>query len=161
MGLKGQKWCPMQCQPVSPPRNPFCAHFKPSPRLRFLNLKTSDICKTISEIWKLISFQQEHQVSYRCSLTLPLQGRSKDWEDLKVLSFWIFLDWRQEVSQISEKLLSKVKENLQNFHVIFCNPWISSAMAMSMSIYRTIGVLVCLRLIAYKLAQQFLNVNEQ
>ena len=86
--------------------------------------------------------KQEHKVSYRCSLPSPLQKRSKDWEDLKVLSFWIFLDWSQEVSQISEKLLSKVKENLQNFHAIFCNPWISSAMAMAMSINRTLCVLV-------------------
>ena len=50
-------------------------------------------------------------MSYRCSLPSPLQKRSKDWEVLKILSFWIFLDWRQEVSQISEKLLSKVKKS--------------------------------------------------
>ena len=31
--------------------------------------------------------KQEHKVSYRCSLPSPLQKRSKDWEDLKVLSF--------------------------------------------------------------------------
>ena len=35
----------------------------------------------------------------------------------------------------------KVK-NLQNFDAILCNPWISSAMAMAMSIYRTLCVLV-------------------
>ena len=42
------------------------------------------------------------------------------------------------------KLLAKVKENseAQNFNAIFCNPWISSAMAMAMSIYRTLCVLV-------------------
>ena len=44
-------------------------------------------------------------------------------------------------------LLAKVKENseaqnLQNFCAILCNPWISSAMAMAMSIYRTLCVLV-------------------
>ena len=32
--------------------------------------------------------------------------------------------------------------NLQNFYAIPCNPWISSAMAMAMSIYRTLCVLV-------------------
>ena len=42
------------------------------------------------------------------------------------------------------KLLAKVKENseAQNFNAILCNPWISSAMAMAMSIYRTLCVLV-------------------
>jgi len=29
-------------------------------------------------------------------------------------------------------------QNLQNFNAILCNPWISSAMAMAMSIYRTL-----------------------
>ena len=33
-------------------------------------------------------------------------------------------------------------QNLQNFNGILCNPWISSAMAMAMSIYRTLCVLV-------------------
>ena len=33
-------------------------------------------------------------------------------------------------------------QNLQNFYAILCNPWISSAMAMAMSIYRTLCVLV-------------------
>ena len=42
---------------------------------------------------------------------------------------------------------AKVKENseaqkFQNFNATFCNPWIFSAMAMSMSIYRTLCVLV-------------------
>ena len=42
---------------------------------------------------------------------------------------------------------AKVKENseaqnLQNFNAILCNPWISSAMAMAMSINRTLSVLV-------------------
>ena len=42
---------------------------------------------------------------------------------------------------------AKVKENseaqkFQNFNAAFCNPWIFSAMAMSMSIYRTLCVLV-------------------
>ena len=40
---------------------------------------------------------------------------------------------------------AKVKENskaqiLQNFNVILCNLWISSAMAMAMSIYRSLCV---------------------
>ena len=44
------------------------------------------------------------------------------------------------------KLLAKVKENseAQNFNAILCNPWISSAMAIAMSIYRTLCVLVSL-----------------
>ena len=47
--------------------------------------------------------------------------------------------------------LPKIKENseaqnLQNFYAILCNPWISSAMAMAMSIYRTLCVLVFLKI---------------
>ena len=58
----------------------------------------------------------------------------------------------EEISNFGKKflsfLLAKVKENseaqnLQNFYAILCNPWISSAMAMAMSIYRTLCVLVC------------------
>ena len=57
--------------------------------------------------------------------------------------------WTSEFS--SEKLLAKVEENseaqnLQNFYAILCNPWISSAMAMAMSIYRTLCVLVLMAL---------------
>ena len=45
-------------------------------------------------------------------------GGSESFELLNFLGLW------QEVSQISEKLHSKVKENLQNFYEILCNPWI-------------------------------------
>ena len=46
-----------------------------------------------------------------------------------------------------EVLLVLPKENseaqkFQNFNATFCNPWIFSAMAMAMSIYRTLCVLV-------------------
>ena len=50
---------------------------------------------------------------------------------LKARSFSDF--W--ETSFQSQKIL-------QNFYAIFCNPWIPSAMAMAMSIYRTLCVLV-------------------
>ena len=89
-------------------------------------------------------------MSYRCSLPSPLQKRSKDYKRLhrssagfKLLSFhWLW----QEVSQRAEKLLDKVEENseaqnLQNLPIL-CNPWIFSAMAMAMSISRTLCVLV-------------------
>ena len=117
-----------------------------------------------------IVVKQEHKVSYRCSLPSPLQKRSKDYEDLHLssasvlaqitqrmlvqqlllLSFLFLWLW-QEVSQLFEKLLSKVKENseaqnLQNNNAIFWNPWIFSAMAMAMSIYRTLCVLVFLKI---------------
>ena len=50
--------------------------------------------------------------------------------------------------------LAKVKENpeaqiLQNFYAILCNTWISSAMAMAMSIYRTLCVLVSFSVLFY------------
>ena len=88
--------------------------------------------------------KQEHKVSYRCSLPSSLQKRSKDYKVLggsaSCLRLW------EEVSHLSEKPLAKVKENseaqnLQNLPIL-CNPWISSAMAMAMSIYRTLCVLV-------------------
>ena len=48
------------------------------------------------------------------------------------------------------KLFAQVKENseaqnLQNFDAILRNPWISSAMTMAMSIYRTLCVLISFR----------------
>ena len=130
--------------------------------LDFWNLislpKAMSICR--SEILR----KQEHKVSYRCSLPSPLQKRSKDSKELhcrfasfELLSFlWL---WK-EVSQKAEKLLAKVKENSearvgestffawfepkhkQNLNAIFRYPWISSAMTMAMSIYRTLCVLV-------------------
>ena len=76
-------------------------------------------------------------MSYRCSLPPPpLHKRSKDWEVLKI-DLLNFLGLK-----ISEKLLAKVEENLQNIYAILHNPWISSATAMAMSIYRTLCVLV-------------------
>ena len=65
-----------------------------------------------------------------------------------LLVFFNFV-W-QKVSQKAEKLLANVKEdfsfseeaqNLQNLPILW-NPWISSAMTMAMSIYRTLCVLV-------------------
>ena len=52
-----------------------------------------------------------------------------------------------QIKSVQLKLLAKVKENpeaqnLQNFDAILRNPWISPAMAMAMSIYRTLCVLV-------------------
>ena len=105
-------------------------------------------------------------MSYRCSLPSPLQKRSKDYKRLhrssagfKLLSFhWLW----QEVSQRAEKLLDKVEENseaqnLQNLPIL-CNPWIFSAMAMAMSIYRTLCVLViypCISSILWSLKSVF------
>ena len=71
---------------------------------------------------------------HRSSVSFELQG---------------FLELWQIVSQKAEKLLAKVKENsetqnLQNL-LILCNLWIFSAMAMAMSIYGTLCVLVQLR----------------
>jgi len=113
-----------------------------------------------------VAKKQEHKVSYRCSLPSPLQKRSKDSKELhcrfasfELLSFlWL---WK-EVSQKAEKLLAKVKEkgnsearvveptffawfepkHLQNLNASLCNSWISSVMAVAMSIYRTLCVLV-------------------
>ena len=52
--------------------------------------------------------------------------------------------WGTKPKELQLKILAKVKENseAQNFNAILCNPWISSAMAMAMSIYRTLCVLV-------------------
>ena len=66
-------------------------------------------------------------------------------EVLQVLSFWVFIDFGKKFLR-TEKLLDKVEENseaqnLQNLPIL-CNPWICSAMAMAMSIYRTLCVLV-------------------
>ena len=49
-----------------------------------------------------------------------------------------------QLKPVQLKLLAKVKENseAQNFNAILCNLWISSPMAMAMSIYRTLCVLV-------------------
>ena len=47
--------------------------------------------------------------------------------------FWVFFNFDKENSEA---------QNLHNFYVILCNPWISSAMTMAMSIYRTLCVLV-------------------
>ena len=85
-------------------------------------------------------------MSYRCSLPSSLQKRSKDYIGLHRSSAKFLRLWR-EVSEKAEKLLAKVKENseaqnLQKFYAILCNPWISSAMAMAKSIYRTLCVLV-------------------
>ena len=101
-------------------------------------------------------------MSYRCSLPSPLQERSKE---ISEIVGDVHTEWRcyfgqggqegawgnlQRMSLCGALPLgsAKVKENskaqiLQNFNVILCNLWISSAMAMSMSIYRTLCVLVC------------------
>ena len=79
------------------------------------------------------------------AIAIALQKISKDYKGLGVSeSFELlsFLGLWQEVSQLSQKLLAKVEEILQNFYAILCNPWISSAMTMAMSIYRTLCVLV-------------------
>ena len=73
-----------------------------------------------------------------------------------------FLRLWQDVSEKAEKLLAKVEENseaqnLQNLPIL-CNPWISSAMAMAMSIYRTLCVLViypCISSILWSLKSVF------
>ena len=61
----------------------------------------------------------------------------------EILLFWAWRP-RQSLRRIWVQLFAKAKENseAQNFNAIFCNPWISSAMAMAMSIYRTLCVLV-------------------
>ena len=49
-------------------------------------------------------------------------------------------------AQIRDEQRKKQQLRLQNFYAILCNPWISSAMAMAMSIYRTLCVLVFLKI---------------
>ena len=76
----------------------------------------------------------------RCSLPSPLQKRSKDYKGLHRSSASFSESW---------KLLAKVEDiseaqNLQDFYAILCNPWISSAMVMTMSIYRTLCVFLFL-----------------
>ena len=101
------------------------------------------------------------KVSCRCSLPSPLQKRSKDYKWLHWCSTSFLRLW-QEVSQKAEKLLAIVQENseaqnLQNLPIL-CNPWISSAMAMAMSIYRTLCVLViypCISSILWSLKSVF------
>ena len=68
-----------------------------------------------------------------------------------------------QLKPVQLKLMAKVKENseaqnLQNFYAILCNPWISSAMAMAMSIYRTLCVLVFLKISLQEMLIAFGNV---
>ena len=109
---------------------------------------TSPTAMSISRSEILKGEKQEHKVSYRCSLPSPLQKRSKDYKGLGGSSIFELLScfrlW-QEVSEklLSEKLLAKVVENSEPQNLqklpILCNPWISSAMAMAMSIYSTLS----------------------
>ena len=87
-------------------------------------------------------FKQEHKVSYRCSLPPPLQKRSKDYKILHGTSASFLWLWK-EVSQKSEKLLDFSPRKFRSSKLSYPpNPWISSAMVMAMSIYRTLCVLV-------------------
>ena len=73
----------------------------------------------------------------------------------KVLLFWAWREpeeivkeyefmWGTNPKEVLNLVLSKSKktQKLKNFNAIFCYPWIFSAMAMAMSIYRTLCVLV-------------------
>ena len=94
-------------------------------------------------------------------IAIAIAEEIQELQSFEILSFlwlwqkvWVVLVWagvnlcgvlaQLQVKPVQLKLLAKVKENseAQNFNAILCNPWISSAMAMAMSIYRTLCVLV-------------------
>ena len=94
--------------------------------------------------------KQEHKVSYRCSLPSPLQKRSKDqkgwhWcqnpaEDL--LASTLKITRSSKTMDTCGALNSKSPLLGSGTNAILFDPWIFSAMAMAMSIYRTLCVLV-------------------
>ena len=65
-----------------------------------------------------------------------------------------------QLKPVQLKLLVKVNKNpeAQNFNTIHCNPWISSAMVMAMSIYRTLCVLVFLKISLLEMLISFGNL---
>ena len=94
-------------------------------------------------------------MSYRCSLPSTLQERSKEYKFLSVISEIVgdvHTEWRW--ARRSGRSLRKSSKNMglcgaqgrpplgSGTNAILFNPWISSAMAMAMSIYRTLCVLV-------------------
>ena len=108
--------------------------------LKFRPYYCNGDCKWVLELLptetngKCVHKNSTSGVTSRSSATFELQSLLRLWQD---------------VSQKSAKLLTKVEENseAQNFQnlPILCNPWIFSAMALAMSIYRTLCVFVSLK----------------
>ena len=82
-------------------------------------------------------------------MPLPLHERCKDCIGvLQVLGFRVFYDFGKKFLRKLRNFLPKLKktqklktQNLQNLPILY-NYWISSAMAVAMSIYRTLCVFV-------------------
>ena len=101
---------------------------------------------------KLFSEKQEHKVSYRCSLPSPLQKRSKDQKGLHwcqnpaedLLASTLKITRSSKTMDTCGALNSRSPLLGSGTNAILFDPWIFSAMAMAMSIYRTLCVLVSL-----------------
>ena len=85
-------------------------------------------------------------IDAHCHCHYRRDPRILDWEVLQVLSFWVFLDFGKEFPSFLKISCQNQRKHrrskLAELFEILCNPWISSAMAMAMSIYRTLCVLV-------------------
>ena len=94
--------------------------------------------------------KQEHKVSYRCSLPSPLQKRSKDQKGLHwcqnpaedLLASTLKITRSSKTMDTCGALNSRSPLLGSGTNAILFDPWIFSAMAMAMSIYRTLCVLV-------------------
>ena len=103
-----------------------------------------------SEIFR----KQEHKVSYRCSLPSPLQKRSKDQKGLHwcqnpaedLLASTLKITRSSKTMDTCGALNSRSPLLGSGTNAILFDPWIFSAMAMAMSIYRTLCVLVSLKI---------------
>ena len=98
--------------------------------------------------------KQEHKVSYRCSLPSPLQKRSKDQKGLHwcqnpaedLLASTLKITRSSRTMDTCGALNSRSPLLGSGTNAILFDPWIFSAMAMAMSIYRTLCVLVFLKI---------------
>ena len=124
--------------------------------------------------------KQEHKVSFRCSLPSPLQKRSKDYKGLhwsfELQSFlWRSLSciglswsWSRTPQRFTPAQTSTTQTFCQSQRKLriskLCNSWISSAMAMAMSICRTLCVLVSLalgwRVPSQLILSEFVQISE-
>ena len=99
-----------------------------------------------SEIFR----KQEHKVSYKCSLPSLLQKRSKDQKGLHwcqnpaedLLASTLKITRSSKTMDTCGALNSRSPLLGSGTNAILFDPWIFSAMAMAMSIYRTLCVLV-------------------
>ena len=124
------------------------------PKLTFVSFFYVFFC-TFPLVFLGVKFwgKQEHKVSYRCSLPSPLQKRSKDQKGLHwcqnpaedLLASTLKITRSSKTMDTCGALNSKSPLLGSGTNAILFDPWIFSAMAMAMSIYRTLCVLVFLQ----------------